>query len=484
MTPSVSYKQLPPSLKVSVLDAIFFTIMFGVGESYLGAYGVYLGLAPLQIGLLTTLPLFVGALSQLLGVRLMEAHIRRRRLILAGAICQAHTWLIVLSIPWFISSPELAGWLLICTVCAYSVAGQIIVPSWTSLIGDVVPTESRGNFFGMRNKISGYFLLASFLLAGYVLQLAEQSHRELFAFSALFVVAYLARIGSSYFLKRHEDPDFIFTMDDAFSFWAFLRKLPRSNFAKFALFHGAFNFAMFVAGPYFVLYVLRELQFSYWEYTLISSVWIGTNFLMMQFWGRFGDTFGNKTIFNICCIGLVFIPLLWTVSDSLLYLMGLQFIAGIFTAGFQLAAINFLFDCVTPGKRGRCIAYLSVLNATFVISGSLLGSFLIESLQSGVLAAIRPSNSAFIPLFFISAGLRATISIALLGKFQEVRAVPSFDYRKPFYRIARIQPFTSAGLGIAVGIYRNRLKMGSSTPSGTASTETGQAETPQPPVSE
>lgn len=458
MADSLRYNQLSPTLKASVFDAIFFIIMFGVGESYLGAYGVHLGLSPLQIGLLTTLPLFVGSLSQLLGVRLMEAHIRRRRLILTGSVIQAHTWLVVLAIPWLITSPAIAGWMLIFTVCCYSVAGQIIVPSWTSLMGDVVPAERRGSFFGMRNKTSGYFLLASFLLAGYTLQIAEESQRELQAFSVLFFVAYLGRLGSGYFLKRHDDPDFVFTVDDAFSFWAFLRKLPRSNFAKFALFHGAFNFSMFVAGPYFVLYVLRELQFSYWEYTLISAVWIGTNFLMMQFWGTFGDRFGNKRIFNICCIGLVTIPLLWTVSSSLAYLMGLQFVAGIFTAGFQLAAMNFLFDCVTPGKRGRCIAYLSVLNAAFVISGSLLGSFLIDSLTAGALRSLRWGDSPFLSLFLFSAGLRALVSIALLGKFQEVRAVATLDYRQPFYRFARSQPLTAGGLGIAVGIYRNRIR--------------------------
>lgn len=458
MNTPLTFKDLPPTLKASVWDAVFFFIMFGAGESYLTAYGVYLGLSAFEVGLLTTFPLFVGALSQLVGVKLMEAHISRRTQIVYFVFFQSLSWLLIISIPWLSLPENLIGYVLILAVTLYFISGQIILPGWTSLMGDLVPEHSRGKYFGLRSKICGYFMMASFLAAGYVIKIAEQKSFELYGFALIFFVAFIARSISGYFLSKHDDPAFVFTVDDKFSFWRFLQRAPKSNFAQFTLFHGLFHLAIFIAGPYFILYMLRELELSYWEYTLVVTAWLVTNFLMMEFWGRFGDSFGNRRVIAFCAYGLCFIPIAWVFSGNLTYLILLQLVSGIFTAGLQLGSLNFLFDAVTPGKRGRCTAYLWVINATCIVIGSLIGSLLLALFEANRLNAIRLFDSPYLSLFVIASCARMAVALSLLSRFKEVRTVDTPDYSRRFYRISRIQPLASAGIGAAVGVYRNKLR--------------------------
>ena len=69
------------SSKSLVREGLLDAAKMGATETYLGAFGVFLGGAPLQIGALATLPPLVGAIVQAIGMRLSERGTSRRSIV-------------------------------------------------------------------------------------------------------------------------------------------------------------------------------------------------------------------------------------------------------------------------------------------------------------------------------------------------------------------------------------------------------------------
>ncbi len=446
------------ALKMAILDGIAFFIMFGFGESYIGAFGVFMNATSLQIGLIGSLPLLIGALSQLVSVMLMEGNISRRKLIVRTVICQALVWLLIAALPWVLGVGYGPSWILLLLVIAYFVSGHMAVPVWTSLMGDIVPEKQRGAYFGYRNRLAGIFLISSLVAGGLLLHQAHEYDLTMLAFSAMFCLACIARLCSGYLLTQHSNPEYLWNPDDKFTFWQFIRRVKHSNFARFVFFYGFFNFAMFIVGPYFVPYMLRDLKLTYLEFMLVSTVGVGSTFVLMLFWGKFGDRYGNKQVLEICSIGLTFVPALWILAPNAAYLVGVQIIAGFFGAGFQMAQVNFLLDAVSPGKRGRCTAYMWVINSTCIVLGSLVGNWLLTGFADFQWFAEHLAYP-FHGLLFVSSFFRILTVIVFLPKFTEVKAVENWKSRHKdrVFGISRVQPIAGAGVDLAVGIFRNRL---------------------------
>ena len=66
-------------LRAMTTDGVFFSVMVGLGETYVPAFGLALGHGPAAAGLLATLPLLAGACLQLVtphGVRHLGSYRR------------------------------------------------------------------------------------------------------------------------------------------------------------------------------------------------------------------------------------------------------------------------------------------------------------------------------------------------------------------------------------------------------------------------
>jgi MFS family permease len=332
------------------------------------------------------------------------------------------------------------------------------VPIWNSLIGDLVPERIRGRFFGHRNMVTGMSTFVALLLAGGVLHFFDKAGMAEAGYLVCFVVAFLARANSMRWLSRYKDPEFRIAPEEVFTFRQFLRRSPHSNFAKFVFFVGVVNFGVYFAGPYFALYMLRDLRFTYVEYTLVTAAASITQFLTFRYWGGLSDRFGNKKILNLCGWGIVFVPMLWLFSSNILYLMLIQIYAGFVWSGFLLASSNFIFDAVTPGKRARCVAYQGLVNGSFVLTGSLAGGYAAEHLPTvfslGPLTWKPPFTLSVV--FLISGLIRLAAAAVLLREFREVRTVEPVRHRDLLLRTGPARPAAGSARRLLAGLLGGR----------------------------
>lgn len=445
-------------VKEGNLDAV----KIGAAETFFGAFGVFLGGTPLQIGALATLPPLIGAMAQAWGMRLAEGMRSRRDKIARYATLQALLCVPIGLIPYVLGQSWWAVFALIVIVTLYHVTIGLIAPMWNSLVGDLIPPTSRGEFFGYRNKWMSIVTFCAVFAAGQLVHYTTALHATALGFLIVFVVSGLSRYWSGRVFRRVPDAPLHVPDDSKFTFWRFITRVRHSNFVKFTLFVSCMNFAQSISGPYFAMYMLNDLSFSYHEYTTVVAAVVLAQFVVMRVWGALSDQFGSRQILKVCGFLVACNPFLWFVSSDLWWVLLIQLYSGTFWAGFNLAAANFVFDAVTPPKRARCFAYHSIINGTFVFIGSVLGGFMAthppEALNRSL--AVFIGESQFLSLFLTSGVLRIAAMLLVFPLFLEVRRVQKIRSHHLLIRVVSLRPLWGATFGVLAERYSRRRRSG------------------------
>ena len=438
----LSEKQIGKSLQFAIRDGVFFSLMTGFGESYFSAFAIFLKATNPQIALIASLPQLLGAFLQFLSVRLLNILKSRKAIIISGVIGQAMTWLLILSIP-FLFYDRAVSWL-IGGVIAYFVLGSFANPAWNSMMGDLVDSRRRGEYFGKRSRLMSIAAFASLCLAGMILHRMEQAGRVAVGFAIVFSVALVARLISASYLCRMKEPVYVPRAEDHFSVRQFLRNGRKSNFGRFVAYTAFIHFSVQISGPFIAPYLLRDLKFTYLEFMFTSAATVLAQFLTLHVWGRLGDQFGNKKVLTLAGLLLPVIPLCWLFTTDFYLILAIQMFGGLAWAGFSLSMGNFVFDTVSPPKRAQCIAIYNSANAIGIFCGASLGGFLSSRLP-GRLALFGidiPLVSNIQLLFLFSAFFRLAGALAFLPKVREVRAVPPLAAKDLFISIAQMRPMS------------------------------------------
>ena len=85
--------ELRHNLRAILGDGVAFSVMVGIGESYLPAFVLAMGLGQVAAGLITTIPLLVGSLLQLVSPWAVARLRSHRRWVVLCATCQAASFL-------------------------------------------------------------------------------------------------------------------------------------------------------------------------------------------------------------------------------------------------------------------------------------------------------------------------------------------------------------------------------------------------------
>ena len=246
-----------------------------------------------------------------------------------------------------------------------------------------------------------------------------------------------------YYLGRMTEPSYTPRGDESFTFIQFLRRLPHSNFAKFVVFVSCLTASAQFVGCLFPLYWLRTLQYPYWwHYTACVNVLIIVQVPALLFWGRMADRFGNKRVLGVTSIAIALLPALWLSSTHVALAIFLQAWSGFFWSGFNQSVQNFLLDAVTPPKRARCNAYLSLMTNFGLLVGGVSGAFAVNYMpvHLGPLHLRYP----FWTMLIVSFVLRSGTVLYFLPRFREVRDVPKIGVVEMLYVSTR----SSAGSAI------------------------------------
>ena len=427
-------------LRYGLRDGACQAVTQGSGEQYLSAFALLLHASPFQLSVLSALPQLIGTGAQLVSVKLLQWFPNRKALISFGTIGQAVAWVPIVLLPLLL--PEWGPWLVVGGAALYFSCAHFTTPAWNSLIADWLDQHERGAYFARRAQIIASLSFFSLCGAGWLLSVWQDSTAAWWGFVLIFALAGGARILSAVALSPVHDVHPTAHLEAQQGFRDFFRQNATKDFRRFLLFAGLMHAAVLVAGPFFVLYMLRDLHLSYLGYGGWLAAGLLGQLLTLRAWGQFGDRFGNKALLSVTGFTVPILPMLYLVSTHVGFLLAVNFLGGVIWAGLALGLQNYVFDSVRPEDRAKAIALYSTINAVGWTMGALIGSWLVERLPTGVEWAgvmLQPaSNLPFV--FFLSGVLRLLVSVGLLGSFHEARQVECVPRQQLFWELPLVKP--------------------------------------------
>jgi len=424
MVKKESIKELKHSARRhSIKEGIFASAKSSFGDRFISPFAIAINTSSSMVALLSSISGLLGPLSQMFGSKLIGKY-SRKKIILKSVFFESLMWLPFIAIAILFYKGILTTtlpFLLLLAFAFYIILAHIGHPAWFSWMGDIVDDKFRGRWFSKRNLINGFIAAILAISASFFLDYFKENNWTMYGFIILFSLALIARLTCWKIFKKQYEPKIKIKKKDYFSFWNFIIQSPKNNFGKFSLFRASLAFAGSISAPLLVVYLLRYLEFSYKNYMIIILAGTIFSLLILNLWGKLTDKYGNYRILIITSIFIPLIPILWILSPSIIYLLLVpSLISGMSWAGFNLAAGNFIYDNVSPQKRGTAVSYYNMLNGIGIFLGAGLGALLIKFLDTEFLEPI------FV-IFIIGTIARILVVLIWVPKLKETRKTKRFD---------------------------------------------------------
>ena len=458
-----TYRHLLPSRKVSMLEptdvltdeqvkkGLRRLIHHGVaiqtmatltGEAFLVAFALKLGASNLQIGLLAA----IGPLAQLLQLpaTLLVERVRNRRLISVITISLIRLCWILIALSPLVFAKNAGLQVLFIGVLIASAAGAVANCSWNSWMRDLVPQDSMGSFFARRSQWAiGFSILAS-LAAGFYLDFwGKHFGSEGFTqYTILFLAGVSAGVLGLVSMARIPEQ----RMPRADGHTPMLGMLAKpfrdTNFRRLMWFLCSWSFALNLAGPFFMVYMLKRLGLSMSTIIGLTVLNQAMNFIFLRLWGRYTDRFSNKSVLLICGPILILTILAWTFTTmpdrhalTMPLLIVIHAFLGIASSGLSLATGNIGLKLAPAGESTIYLATNSLVSSAAAgvapILGGQFADFFAGRELAWTLTYTAPTGTHTLPtlnlqqwdFFFFLAVLLGLFALTRLRKVKEVGEV-------------------------------------------------------------
>lgn len=401
-------EKIKSHLNNSIADGAANSAKTSITGTYLTPFALALGANVGEIGLLNSIPNLAGTLIQPFVGKYIRRMKGRKPACLWAALLSRLLLVPIALIPFiFTSNPVL--WL-IGLFSLSQLTSSIATTAWASWIGDLVPRNIMGRFFGKRNAIAGAVSFVTILIAGTLLTTIDSS----FGFTTILLLASVAGLISVFFLRRIPDIPFRdgqYRMSTIREFRTELRS--NKNFRRFVIYLAAFNLAVYIASPFFAVSMLEDFKIGYETYAIITAISIIATIISQPYWGRLADRFGDRAILAVTSVLATLVPGLWLFASEPISMAAVLIFSAFGWAGFDLATFNYLLGA--SKHKPSYIANYSMLTGFAIFTGPLIGGALAEM---GVSMMMFSGLSV---LFLVSFIFRAIFSALLVPTLSEVR---------------------------------------------------------------
>lgn len=409
-------KKVRRSLAYSVLDGSCYSAMVGFGESIFSMFAVFLKATSFQLGLIGSLPQTLGSFFQIFARKMLSKFPSRKSYVLVFALLQA---LCFIPLPFaYVFFRENAFIYVLILISLYYISGMLISPAWTSWMGDLVPENVRGSYFGKRNAITSAVSFLTMLIGGLILSYFTKS--PIVGFTILFVLAAFMRFCSWTFLSLQLEPPSQSVSHNSVTMKEFLSEADMQNYGIFILIGCLMNIAVYVAAPFFIVYMRNDLGYSYTLITIVNAVAILAKFLFNPLWGKICDRFSSQKVFTLCAFIMPAVPILWVFSPSLVWIIFAQVFSGFAWSGWEISSANFIFEMVPKNKRVSSSSYMNLFAGIGIFIGGLLGGLMISSIH---LDPHRFIWSQYFLVFLVSGILRYAVSFVFVPRLKDTKIV-------------------------------------------------------------
>lgn len=409
MVDSITDAERESALRCVLRDGMASQAMASLtGSAILVAFAVELGASNALIGILAAIPQ-LAQLVQLPSIELVR-RLKNRRLInvMASSIGRM-SWLVLAIAPFFtVSNTQLLS-LLVFVLLISSLMAAVANCGWNSWMHDLIPKDKLGFFFGRRFSLAtSAGVVVSFVAAWFLDYGSEGLFKtQLFSYSIIFASALAFGMLGVIFISKIPEPRYEPSND---SIVEEIRKPFRDrNFRNLIHFLASWQFALYLATPFFSVYMLRRLEMDLiWVIGLIALGRV-VNILFLRLWGSFSDLSSHKSVLAVsvplcllCILGWTFTTMPEKHVLTLPLLIGLHMMMGIAMAGITLATGNIGLKLSPAGEGTSYLASVNFVGALAaglapVFSGKLV-DFFVERKLTWTIQYSSPTGATTIDL--------------------------------------------------------------------------------------
>ena len=359
--PSYTADEVALNERFSIKNGVFSI----VGLTVVGNFASLFILKPLhgtseEVAMLTSLPALMSIAATWIGASWLARSSEKRRFCVRST-ATARVFYLLLAVAPLLVRPPLAATVVVALIALMNLPQALSGLSWQSMIGDLIPSERRGEFFGRRNRAVTMVSLVATLVPGLVLQAFPV--RSIPPYQVFFLLAFGFAAFEVYYLVRHvEHPDKPSASGArGLTPKMFVELLRRPEYRRFLAAALVFNLGWQMAWPLFSIYQIRDAG--------ATGIWISafnvaaqvSQILTYSRWGRLAERFGNTSMLAVACFGMALTPVLTVLSPNLPYLTFVNFASGLFFAGLALLQFNHLLEVAPAQERTTYIAHFNIM---------------------------------------------------------------------------------------------------------------------------
>lgn len=311
-------------------------------------------------------------------------------------------------------------WVFLLSLCITSTGTFFCSPAWWSWMGELIPENILGTFFGRRYRwnLGGQSIMA--LLAAVVLDRMRGTPYERETFFAIFLIAGILAVADPLLFIPVPEPvrpkpplrSFKDTLGN------YLVPLRDSNFFKVIIAASLYNVFYNLPQVFLIIFLRGERvdgvwiggQATAWFLVLTSVALAGGNALGSNLWGRLADRIGHRIVWMLGSLGYVtHLAFFFINRDNYMPLaIANYFIFGLMYGGQQVAQFNLALSMAPAQRREYYMSmFLTVVVASAAV-GPWVGGLLADRFRmfpSIILPSGQPACYAHLILIIALVGM-------------------------------------------------------------------------------
>lgn len=374
-------------------------------ESFVGnfitPFALAFGATNSQVGALTSATNAASALGLLPGAKFDQRYGGRKWVFLlcTGLLGRLLLLALVLLPLFFNASMIVYG--IIAVVVARGFLNQFCYPAWSGLVGDLVPEEIRGRYFGSRNIAVGLAALVCNPIAGQVILMGGVYGYQI-SFGLALLFGFIATVTFSRIKEpKPQQPAVQHRERPHKSLKSHVSVWHSPRFLSFTALAFLWHLSLQAAGPFFAVYQIKNLGGTVAHIGVLSSVGAVASMAGQRIWGAQNDRRSASWVMAATGLFIPVIPALWAVVPSWWYLPFIEVISSFLWAGYWLSNFNLLLELSPDDQTPHFVAvYQSVVSiASFV--GPILGGILVNMITIKGLFWFSAAGRMVVSLLFI-----------------------------------------------------------------------------------
>lgn len=369
-------------------DAFFYSLMVGAGEAFFVAYALYLNYSQLESSILITVPIVLGGVFQLISPYGINKFKSYKSWTVLGVLIQSIIFLVLVLLKNQIANSFL---LFFSLVTLYWSLALGITPSWNTWISSILKENEIRQFFSTRTVILAVGTLMGLLFSGLLLQYAPNEILGMAKYDFIFICCFFFRFASLITLTKHPRVKFK-ELSESIS-----GALPNNKFIKkFIIFSSLFKLGVYFSASFFSPYMLKQLQFSYLEFTaVLISAFLGRA-IISNFSRKLLAKMDINLVYFFAALGITSIPFFWVFIKNVHYIFLLEIMTGILWGAFELSFTITCFEEIPTDKQAKIMSQYNILHTLCIGIGSFAGLYLFSTM---------PENAQTYHLIFIGSVL-------------------------------------------------------------------------------